>query len=125
MISEEWSAWDELTSDIEKNDIAILESSGLSSNVTDIYRLFDKVIVVLIDCPEDVLLKRIMKRNKSSYIKVPFCFNNESTPIESRVIKFSNKLKSVRYDYIFNSNELTANKIVDSLESVFYNCIHI
>ena len=119
LISEEWAAWDELTSDISKNNIAILESSGLSRSATDIYKLFDKVIIILIDCPESELVKRIIKRNNSNYKKVPFCYSSESESIQSRVSKFSIKLKSIHYDYIFNSNEMTVNEIVESLGSVF------
>jgi dephospho-CoA kinase len=121
LITEEWAAWDELTSDISKNNIAILESSGLTKSATDIYKLFDKVIIILIDCPEDELVKRIVKRNNSNYIKVPFCYSRKPDSIQSAVSEFSIKLKSIHYDYNFNSNEMTVDEIVDSIESVFQN----
>ena len=118
LITEEWSAWDELTNAISKQNTALLESSGLSQNLTDIYKLFDKVVIILFECPKEILIERIVRRNNSNYSKIPFCYKTDQ-PIEVIVSNFETKLEKITPDFTFNSHYLTVKEITNQIIQIF------
>ena len=89
LISEEWAAWDDLKFNISKENTAILESSGISQNVFEIYTLFDRVVIIMFDCSVDILFDRINERTKSNYPKVPCWWTGKNEPLSKSKIKRS------------------------------------
>ena len=121
LITEEWAAWGDLTANISKCDIALLESSGLSQNVSNIYQLFDKVIIILIDCPENVLIERLSVRNKSDYPKVPFCWQRDRLPNQKDIKRFAKKINAIIPNYTYDSHNFSVNEIVEQIRIVIKN----
>lgn len=120
LISEEWAAWDDLKLGISKENIAILESSGISQNITEIYSLFDNVVIIMLDCHVDILFQRVNEREKSNYQKVPCWWNrkNEATS-ESKIKELDIKLKSlIKADYVYHTDKMTKEEIIESVSSI-------
>lgn len=124
LISEEWAAWDNLKLDISKENTAILESSGVSQNIDEIYSLFDKVVIIMMDCSIDILSDRISEREKSNYPKVPCWWNRDNKPSsKTKINDFNLKLKSlINADYIYSTDKMTIEEIVRDI-SLIINAI--
>jgi len=109
----EWQTWEKLQSDIIKEDKAILESSGLSENLTDIYKKFDKVIVILLKCPENILIKRAKERMN----EVPFYLASGKKPVECQIIEMEFRLRSVVYNYAYNTGNSSPGEIAEQISN--------
>jgi len=120
LISEEWAAWDNLKLDISKENTAILESSGISQNVFEIYTLFDRVVIIMFDCSVDILFDRINERTKSNYPKVPCWWTGKNEPLsKSKINEFDIKLKSlVKANHVYQTDKMTIEEIVDNVSRV-------
>jgi len=125
LISEEWAAWDDLKNGISKENIAILESSGISQNINEIYSLFDKVIIIMMDCHVDVLFQRINEREQSNYPKVPCWWNRKNEPMsESKINELDSKLKSlIKANYAYSTDKMPIDKIIKDISTVILNAI--
>ena len=123
LINGEWAAWDDLKQSISGKEIAILESSGLSQNVRDIYSFFDETIIVLIDCPSNILIKRIAEREASNYEPVPFCYARKTESVEKRVADFGKLLSAIKPNFIFNSHEMDVEEISKRVIEIINNSL--
>ena len=120
LISEEWNAWDDLRTNISKEEIAILESSGISQNVDEIYSLFDKVVIIMMDCPVNIIMDRISEREKSNYPKVPCWWNRNNKPTSRmKIEEFNSKLKSlIKPDYVYSTDKMSTEEIVNQISGI-------
>ncbi|MEI6821467.1 MAG: hypothetical protein WCL51_06000 [Bacteroidota bacterium] len=105
-------AWDKMTDSIKNENIAVVESSGLSINIRHIYRLFDKVIVIKLFSSEAVILKRIEERKLNGYVRVPFCYGSQYEPKEIKVRKIEKLVSKLKFDFCINTD-------VNSINDVF------
>lgn len=105
-------AWDKMTDSIKNENIAVVESSGLSINIRHIYRLFDKVIVIKLFSPESVILKRIEERKQNGYVSVPFCFDSQYETKEKKVRKLEKLVAKLKFDFCINTD-------INSINDVF------
>lgn len=122
LITEEWAAWDELTSDISKKQTAIFESSGLTKNVYNIYNRFDRVIIILLDCSNEELVRRFNERGKSNYKEVPFYLKRNDTSIENIIEGMSDRLTKINPNIIYNSEKMSVEEILKKIETDVFNC---
>ena len=109
----EWEAWGKLKSDIIKEDQAILESSGLSENLTEIYNHFDTVAVILLKCNETTLIDRAKQRINNGY-EIPF-FLNKNKPVECQIFDMELRLRKIVYNYIYDTSYLSPDEIVEQI----------
>jgi len=116
-ITKEWAAWDELTADIQKTNVALLESSGLSKQVKEIYRQFDQVIVIMIDCPVRECLSRLQQRKKDGYKVVPYCYGNAFETEKTKIEGVYKSLFKIKPDYGYSSYKMGANEIAQDIKN--------
>ena len=104
-------AWDKMTDSIKNENIAVVESSGLSINIRHIYRLFDKVIVIKLFSPETIILKRIEERKLNGYVSVPFCYDSQYETKEMKVRKIEKLVSKLKFDFCINTDLNSINDV--------------
>jgi len=113
----EWQAWEKLKSDIIKEDKAILESSGLSENLTEIYKKFDKVIVILLKCSESILIQRAKIRMNEKTSDIPFYLSSQKKPVECQIIEMEFRLMTIVYDYAYDTGNSSPFAIAEQISN--------
>lgn len=120
-IDSEWRAWDELINDISHEYTAILESSGTSVNLEDIYGKFDKVVVIKLSAPSDEIAQRFAERvSDPDYIPVPFFGRKDNEKLTDIVARMEYKLQDVHADYIMQNSKGNLHFTVIKIQAIYY-----
>jgi broad-specificity NMP kinase len=107
----EFEAWKNFQTDIANcQQTVILETSGLSMWMPEIYLNADELIIIKLVAPIEILEMRLLERKKNNY-HIPFYINN--TNDKESIIKFENKLQRTFSNYTFDTNIIEINKLVE------------
>lgn len=115
-ITKEWDAWNDLIAEIQQHPVAILESSGLSKQVKQIYSLFDEVLIIMIDCPPRECLNRLQLRQKDGYKPVPYCYGGGFETDKSKIEGLYASLFKIQPTKTYSSYKLSAEAIAQDIE---------
>lgn len=120
MIDGEWEAYDNFIADAKICDIAMIESSGLSKSLEQIYKQFDRVIVIKLSCSLDVIEQRLTARKTNGYVRVPY-YKNKENHISTLKLKMLQKSKNdIPCDYHYDTSSTSIDSVINDLSAKLF-----
>ena len=114
LITEEWTAWEDLIQQISQAKNAILETTGLPKSVLRIYGHFNNFKIVQITASLKVIEQRLEQRKANGYQWPPYCYNRDSSPLET-AHRIQPQIHKFPHDILFDTEKLPPEEIAQRI----------
>lgn len=110
------NVWNVLTADIKKQNIAILDSSGVSINEPKIYGYFEHKVIIRLDCARDLSWSRL--NNEFQKMQTPAGSKISFSHYDGMMDRRAQALRNIKYDFVFDTKKLSSETIVGEIRTI-------